>query len=263
MEPISNSELQAWLTCPRKWWYEYQLGYRPATKSEAMTLGTDVHDILESYYLGDLDKANQKTEAASEMVQTMMAGYVRWLAETGYDDFFEIIGVEEKIEATINDIPFRGIYDLLVQDKQTGQHFYIDHKTGADFRLETYSSHSSQIRLYHCINYMSEQQTVAGTYLNMLKKSKQTRRATPPFYKRDFTPLKQAVVERDLERFAYWGAQIIEARKTTEPPHAKLTTSCSFCPYREPCHAEDLGENFGNILETAFSKENPDERYNT
>ena len=226
-----------------------------------MQLGTDTHELLEEYY--NTGKPPIMDETVDDQVKIMVNGYYEWLATTGSDDYYNVIGVEEVMTATINDIPFRGICDLRVEDKDTGSHFLIDHKTGADFRLESYSRFNPQIRLYHAISWVGEGKTVAGTYLNMIKRSKQTSRAKPPFYKRDFTPLIEDIVKVDIERFTYWGNQILEARELETPPPAKLSQSCSYCPYQEPCFKQDLGGNYEQILESAFKKEDPNERYNT
>lgn len=47
---ISYSQLTTFLDCPRKWYYTYVLGRRSATKSEATSYGTCVHQTMEYFF---------------------------------------------------------------------------------------------------------------------------------------------------------------------------------------------------------------------
>ena len=44
---------------------------------------------------------------------------------------YEILGVEEKVEFTINGKDFIGYIDLLVKDKKTNEIIIIDHKSAS------------------------------------------------------------------------------------------------------------------------------------
>ncbi len=57
MITISNTEVNTWQRCRRKWFLAYFLGYQPAVEEVTghRILGVRVHTALEGYYGYDLD----------------------------------------------------------------------------------------------------------------------------------------------------------------------------------------------------------------
>ena len=49
---ISNSEIQTFKDCRRKWWLSYYRRLRPRTESKtgALALGSRIHQALDDYY---------------------------------------------------------------------------------------------------------------------------------------------------------------------------------------------------------------------
>lgn len=121
-EPLmyaSNSSIQAFKKCRRKWWIQYYLGWKPREKKVTgpLALGGRVHGALEAMYRDGRDPV----EAHAELVDTerarllvvgadisgleedadlgriMLEGYKEWIAEEGMDEGLEVIGVEQKL----------------------------------------------------------------------------------------------------------------------------------------------------------------------
>lgn len=131
---FSNSELQTWKNCRRKWWLawyrEQQL--KEQSFSDVRSTGTRVHRALEAWYVPDgeprvdprtalerivvedwtaiqelargrnVDEEHLSALAveftnATNLERAMIEGYVEWLAETGADADLRVIGSEQPI----------------------------------------------------------------------------------------------------------------------------------------------------------------------
>lgn len=129
---FSNSELQTWKTCRRKWWLAWyrQLQLQAQSFSDVRATGTRVHRALEAWYVPDgeprvdprtalerivVEDWTSITElaarrgvddehlaalaveftSATNLERAMIEGYVQWLAETGADADLRVIGSEQ------------------------------------------------------------------------------------------------------------------------------------------------------------------------
>lgn len=121
-EPLmyaSNSSIQAFKRCRRKWWLAYYVGWRPKEKKVVgpLALGGRVHAALEEMYRdgrhpveahADLVAAERTRlleagadisalEEDAELGRLMLEGYVEWVESEGMDAGLEVIGVEQKL----------------------------------------------------------------------------------------------------------------------------------------------------------------------
>lgn len=131
---ISNSELQTWKTCRRKWWLAWyrQQQLQLQNFTDVRSTGTRVHRALEAWYVPDgqprvdprtalervvvedwtaiTELANERNIGdehlaalaveftnATNLERAMVEGYVEWLAETGVDADLRVIGSEQPI----------------------------------------------------------------------------------------------------------------------------------------------------------------------
>lgn len=131
---FSNSELQTWKKCRRKWWLAWyrRLQLNVQNFSDVRATGTRIHRALEAWYVPDgqprvdprtalerivvedwtaitelAAKRNVDDEhlsalaveftSATNLERAMIEGYVQWLAETGADADLRIIGSEQPI----------------------------------------------------------------------------------------------------------------------------------------------------------------------
>lgn len=149
---ISNSEIQMWLKCRRRWMLTYYERWhqREPVVTGALALGSRVHAALEVYYKGhgplleqyDLLMGEDKMLAASmgqdivgleqegELGRLMLEGYLEWVAEEGIDSIYKVIGVEEVLATPMlgGRVHLIGKVDLRVQDLRDGTNLVLDHK---------------------------------------------------------------------------------------------------------------------------------------
>ena len=136
------SSLNCWLTCPQKYYYKYEQGYKTSETIPAFLIGTAVHVGLEAFWKGEplegaliatarymLDEPYFKRDGWIEglRIQAYIGGYYhRWLKDR---DLYEVVGAEleflEKGRA--------GKLDVLVRRKSDGKLVIIEHKTASKF----------------------------------------------------------------------------------------------------------------------------------
>lgn len=129
---FSNSEIQTFKRCRRKWFLAYYRRLKPIDRNPASALmtGSRVHTALEAYYQpGDRDLVTMRAalsqaqredwrayyeaakatggvspdvksdfKSACDLENAMIEGYVEWLGETGADADLEVVDVEREIE---------------------------------------------------------------------------------------------------------------------------------------------------------------------
>lgn len=138
--PISNSELQTWKRCRRKWWLAWyrELSLRVETLVGVRSVGDRVHRALQRWYVPDgqprvdprdalervivedwtrisasaraqgfddeeRERALAREFAAStNLERAMVEGYVQWLEETGADAELRVTASETPLAAQVN-----------------------------------------------------------------------------------------------------------------------------------------------------------------
>lgn len=136
---VSNSEIQAFKECRRKWWLVWYRGLRKVRDGlvEKRHTGDRVHRALQLWYVPagtprvhpseaiervitedriafaerlrsqgwteDIDAHPEyaKLVKANDLERIMVSGYMEWLAETGEDAHLEIVSAEEFLEAPL------------------------------------------------------------------------------------------------------------------------------------------------------------------
>lgn len=217
---VSNSEIQTFKSCRRRWYLGNYLGL--AKKDKQMTgplpLGTRIHDALEAYYTKDQDLIEaynrlqrkdaqlflmteeadheekiKKFNSESELGLIMLEGYLDWLEEENEDSKIKVVSAEKKLEYNVEQfhdsrINIIGKVDMHVRRKEDGTTAIMDHKSAAPSGFNTYymTSHmSEQLMLYCLLEELSgDGIKVDGGIYNLLKKVKRTGSAKPPFYER-------------------------------------------------------------------------------
>lgn len=216
---FSNSELQCFKRCKRKWWLAFyrQLGLKQREATGARSIGTRVHAALANWYTVADQRLNpyevlHKTIAEdaeafpdqaheirqeAELCQAMLEGYFEWVAETGADEGLEVIGPEQVITQaiTLSDgrvVLLRGRLDVRTHRARDGVVLFLDHKSVGNLTEPQRTLHmDEQMLMYHLLEYLqavaegrtAEVLTGGGLY-NMLRKVKRTSQAKPPFYER-------------------------------------------------------------------------------
>lgn len=132
---ISNSEVQTWKQCRRKWWLGYyrRLTLRAESPTGALAIGNRVHRALAMYYVptgktrvdprdaleriitSDWEKitlqladdveqlltVKKMFDSESELERAMIEGYVEWIQDTGIDAELTVVASETYLEADI------------------------------------------------------------------------------------------------------------------------------------------------------------------
>lgn len=220
---ISNSEIQTYKDCRRKWYLTHYLQYgvsRDDVEVGARALGIKVHIALDEWYKSTLtnydgppvnlvdcitelyDEDIKRWPAAApelrkekDLARAMLQGYVEWLDETGADEFFTLVSTEATIEvdSPVPGVKIRGRLDQRVVRSTDGARLFLDHKTRPSISGEsTLLPIDEQMKMYALLEYLDALQktgegpperTDGGLY-NILRKVKRTATAKPPFYGR-------------------------------------------------------------------------------
>jgi hypothetical protein len=168
---VSNSEIQTFKECRRKWWLAWHRGLRAKRDSPvgALRSGTRVHQALEVLYVpegvepgnpmvrlaevanADL-RAYQETCAewneqpdpevikefhkALDLERAMVEGYVEWLETSAEDAQIVVIAPEQELSIPgqfigVPEVQLIGKLDVRVMRVSDGKRLFMDHKTAA------------------------------------------------------------------------------------------------------------------------------------
>ncbi len=193
---ISNSEIQTFKECRRKWWLAWHRGLTSARVSPlgALAVGTRIHAALASFYVPDFEpltdprdellrlleddwRALQDSyeglvptdvkkdfDSEAELQKIMLDGYMEWLTDSGTDETYEVIASESYVEAPFFDVPNRDIavhligrLDVRVRRIRDGKIMFVDHKTAASIlNLLKILPLNEQMKMYRLLLALSE-----------------------------------------------------------------------------------------------------------
>lgn len=271
---ITHSDLSRFLTCRRQWHYDYVLDYRsPERPTGALALGTRVHAALEAYYKGEtedpvawIDQKGKDDLAAldfnpdvkpwdfDQMYEDMIIGrncvklYMEWLEETGADDNYRTVAVEERVEVPILDgrAILRGKVDLLKEDTTSGLMCADDFKTtgdwGGDLRGQLERSYQHWCYLIGLQHNYPERNVECSQY-TVLRKVKKIPVTPPkvPLIQRFTVPATRRAIgakKAQIERIAL---EMVNLKDKTDPAvfYPSPSRACSWCDYKAPCLIAD------------------------
>lgn len=215
---ITNSEMQTYKECKRKWYLAYYRGLSPKEKSIVgpLPLGIRLHNALEIFYntgTNPVDAYEQlqridnklfleskeaidstkvkKFNSEADLGRIILEGYMEWLDEENPDADIEVIGSEMKLSTVLESDPrveVMGKIDMKVRRRSSGFKAILDHKSAATFDTYYQTSHmSEQLMLYVYLDRITSENddnVVDGGIYNLLKKVKRSGTAKPPFYER-------------------------------------------------------------------------------
>lgn len=214
---FSHSEMDVYKQCRRKWYLQYyrKLRRRREPRAGARDTGILVHAALNVYYTsggmeGERSRellfdylANARDEdllkvsaeerklvtEIHEKGRILCEGYLEWLHETGADIDYRFTQSEVELRAPgpVEGTEIMGIIDLGGEHVQSGDLFVMDTKVTASPDVMVQTLHmSEQGPMYALLAKILEPDAKRGFKVvwNMIKNSKQTARAKPPFYQR-------------------------------------------------------------------------------
>jgi len=207
---ISNSEVQTFKDCRRKWWLSYYRRLQPKMQqmTGALALGSRIHQALDDYYSKDIPllqahatlvEADRKAlqdsfrdtydlDSEAELGRIMLEGYLQWVEENGIDSELEMISTEEIISMPLLEgrVELQGKIDMRVRRKADGVRMFRDFKTvGGSFTDFGAMAHmNEQILTYMMLETAQNKdgERTEGGIFTMLKKVKRSANARPPFY---------------------------------------------------------------------------------
>jgi hypothetical protein len=213
---ISNSEIQTFKGCRRKWMLGtyYGLAGNEEKFTGPLALGNIIHECLEIFYNTGENPVdvfnrlwNQNTEKFNdqefestidevnkfnkegELGRIMMEGYIDWLDEVGADSDIDFIIQEDQLRYTLPHEPRVEIIakiDARIKRRSDGSKAIMDFKTASSSNFGSYMNYayfSEQLRHYFMLEYLVDTSTkIDGGRYRVIKKVKRTGTAKPPFY---------------------------------------------------------------------------------
>ena len=167
---ISHSQINQYMLCPLKFYFQYVQGIQPDYVPSALVFGSVIHDVLATFYMSILStheiprkeeltesfaiywdmrrkrddevkfKAKESWDKLLDLGTKMMEAYYHWMSEQGMPKHEDIIAVEQPFQVSIGDMDLVGVVDLILRDSRDENLFHlIDHKTAArkydDFKI--------------------------------------------------------------------------------------------------------------------------------
>lgn len=296
---ISNSQIQEFKDCERRWYIKYyrELAPRRSALWGPLALGTKIHKVLEIIY-SDLDNdpmdlINQMYDEDFEKLQemefpedakkeltkekalavAMIRGFLDWREEEGLDAGYEVLSNEEVLIYELPDLPgvsLRGKLDQRVKRLSDGAILFNDWKTTKSFTDRLLLVLNEQMKFYHLLEYLIKpDEYTDGARYTMLRKVGRTAAAKPPFYKREEVRHNKAEIQNFYLATMKLVERIVQARKDLDegqpmqyvvPP--RPSRDCSWkCPFTSICPLFDDGSNVELAMQEHLVHVDPDARY--
>lgn len=290
---ISNSEIQTFKDCRRKWWLSYYRRLQPKSKqmTGALALGSRIHEALDMYYskdiplleahaqLVEIDKNiliesyrdTYDLESEAELGRIMLEGYLQWVEENGIDAELEMISTEEIISMPLFDgaVELQGKIDMRVRRRADGVRMFRDFKTvGGSFTDFSSMAHmNEQILTYMMLETAQnkEGERSEGGIFTMLKKVKRSANARPPFYEQIEVRHNVFALRSFWQRIHGTLTDMLSTRKALDEggdhrfvAYPRPSRDCKWkCQFFTICPMFDDGSAAEAAIEDAFEVSNP------
>lgn len=298
---VSNSEISTFLDCRRKWYFKY---YRHLQKKKFsgievnnLTFGTKVHTALGAWYVSSgqedpnkiikslfheerpLVQATEDGElikkfSEQEKMGIMLVGhYMDQVKNEGLDYGFNYISSEEEYEVDLgNDVTFIGKVDGIVEREADGGKYLLEHKTydpaGATSHLKVAHIEPQHIG-YMMLYRMNNDDYLAGTVLNIIRKLKTLTRSKSPIIQREIIRHNQVEIDNYFKRLVFISDEIKGLKDDLDSGQFDHTiayptpsTDCSWkCEFFSVCPYVDDGSDWEGMLKEGYEEYDPYERY--
>ena len=290
---ISNSEIQTFKDCRRRWWLTYYRRLRPKMQdfTGALALGSRIHEALDRYYStgqplleahADLVKADLKKltdeyrdtsglETEAELGRVMLEGYLEWVEMEGIDAELEMISTEEVIERPMLEgkVILQGKIDMRVRRKIDGARMFRDFKTvGGSFSDFGAMAHmNEQVKTYMVLEEAQneEGERADGAIFTMLRKVKRGAYAKPPFYDQIEVRHNKFTLRAFIEQLEGVLTEMVDTREILDAggghnkyAYPRPTRDCKWkCQFFAICPLFDDGSAAEAALSDAFVVADP------
>lgn len=294
---ISNSEIQTFKECRRKWWLTYYRRMRPKNKdfTGPLALGTRVHGALEAHYadgvpllvahsqLVEIDRllmeeAGRDTtslDSEADLGRIMLEGYLEWSEENGIDADLDIISSEEKISVPLfgGEVELQGKLDMRVRRKSDGVRMFRDWKTvgGSLTDFANLLPMNEQNLTYMLLEMLKEgeENRSEGGIFTLFKKVKRTAAARPPFYDQIEIRHNIFTLRSFWDRIHGTITDLMRVRKALDEGENTMsvvyptpTRDCKWkCQFVSICTMFDDGSSAEQALTEMFEEADPYEYY--
>lgn len=294
---ISNSEMQTFKDCRRKWWLSYYRRLRPQMENMtgALALGSRIHAALDDHYAKGIplleahaihvenDKLKLESqmrdtydlESEAELGRIMLEGYLEWVEENGIDAELEMISTEEIIEMPMFDgkVILQGKIDMRVRRKADGVRMFRDFKTvGGSFTDFASMAHmNEQILTYMTLEAAQnkEGERSEGGIFTMLKKVKRSANARPPFYEQMEVRHNVFALRNFWQRLHGTIGDMLNVRKALDEgvthqlvAYPRPSRDCKWkCPFFALCPMFDDGSAVESAISDSYVVSNPYDYY--
>lgn len=296
---ISNSQIQEFKDCERRWYLKYyrELAPRRSDLVGPLALGTKIHKVLEIVY-SDLDNdpmdllnqlyeedfkklddggfeesARKDLTKEKELAVAMIEGFLEWREANGLDAGYEIMSNEEVLLYPLPEHPgvyLRGKLDQRIRRISDGAVLFNDWKTTQTFTDKLLLVLNEQMKFYHLLEYLTRPgEHTDGARYTMLRKVKRTAAAKPPFYAREEVRHNREEIRNFYMATMRSVERIIQARKDLDdglpmqyvvPP--RPSRDCTWkCPFKNICPLFDDGSNVELAIQETMVHQDPDARY--
>lgn len=277
---ISNSEASAWLSCQRRYYYQYTQSLFPKRYSDPLTRGVIGHDALETYY--SAIQSGETKEFAINHARAALHSYLDHpvlIAETQAlvyeldvilsqyfasvdDSDWEILAVEREADLPITDrYSYVLRFDLLVRVRSTNKIALVDHKFVYNFWNSDEMSMSPQFPKYmatlrangievdHCIlNELRHRKLKSG--IHEFKRTK----VIPTKEKMRNSLREQIAVSEQISNFRELSP---EAQFETSIPVRQTYGACQYCMVKSLCLSEFDGGDITIAKQLDFQNSDP------
>lgn len=289
---LSNSAIRRFKMCRRSWWLSHYRELAPRKEFEDPTgvasLGSMVHLALEGYYQHQLDPVVvlntaydlvvaehplQAKDLRSEQsyAVTMVQGYLEWVAEEGIDATLEVVASEYTLsyDVKLDDgsvVRVTGKLDQLVR-RLTDQALMLrDFKSVGDFSKVDLLILDEQMLTYSMLLFFAGLEgRPDGVLYNMLKRSKRTSKATPPFYMQEETRYTEVQLRNMLTRITAEARDILDVTRRLDAGEDHQTAvypnpgdHCRWaCSFKHVCPLLDDGSRAEDMITAQFERKDP------
>ena len=297
---LSNSEIQTFKDCRRKWWLSYYRRLKPKQVkfTGPLALGSRVHEALDQYYSTDIPlleaysnlidadreaialdgRDPSELDSEGDLGRIMLEGYLQWVDEEGIDSELEMISTEEVLNMPMfnGEVELQGKIDMRVRRKADGVRMFRDFKTvGGSFDQFYSTAHmNEQILTYMLLeqhkNGGTDERSEGGIF-TLLKKVKRTANAKPPFYDQFEVRHNIFSMRSFWQRLHGTVADLMRVKTALdngtahqEVAYPTPSRDCTWkCPFFSVCPLIDDGSAAENAISEMFAESDPYAYYGT
>lgn len=262
---MSSSEEVSFKTCRLAHHFQYVLGWQPKKTNSNLSTGIGFHEVMEVLYLRGEEtmeerfekwKAERYEEFASlgltdadallaevefdqqqKLVWAMVENYIEWLEETGADDDYETVSVEEKLyvelEGAATVMPMK--MDLLQRNKRTGRLRMVDFKTRKTFFTDTTAYQLAEQNGNYTLGvFAAYGEWPTSMVYREVRKQANTARSKPPY-------VREIEVVLTIDEAMHRAAEYVKvSREVADPDHLVYANPGSCCgswknDWQDPC----------------------------